>query len=29
MNNPVNDCEKTRELLMDEVACYHTGMGSV
>ena len=22
MNNPVNDCEKTRDLLMDEVACW-------
>ena len=22
MNNPVNDCEKTRDLLMDEIACW-------
>lgn len=22
MNNPVNDCEKSRDLLMDEVACW-------
>lgn len=22
MNNPVNDCEKTRDLLMDEMACW-------
>ena len=24
MNNPVNDCEKARDLLMDEVACWQT-----
>ena len=24
MNNPVNDCEKARDLMMDEVACWNT-----
>ena len=24
MNNPVNDCEKARDLLMDEIACWQT-----
>ena len=24
MNNPVNDCEKTRDLLMDEVSCWQS-----
>ena len=23
MNNPVNDCEKARDLLMDEIACWN------
>lgn len=28
MNNPVNDCEKARDLLMDEVACWKELSGS-
>ena len=28
MNNPVNDCEKARDLLMDETACSHGNCGS-
>lgn len=24
MNNPVNDCKKAKDLLLDEIACWHS-----